>query len=215
MNRKTERSAAATLPAMSENHQNPGPSREQQNNPPQDHSDGEDGTHTPLPSYTNCIPELPGEGHFPVEAYQPDVKSSSNGWPSEPLSQIPTANSDLRNYNSGLDSPSVSSFSTRAGSSINYETHAIPVGDDFIETAPPPAYSEIGDSYLEIEQNGLSSKARILDDGRIDISINQRSRKFSNILLPALNRTLSHRLERRRATVCCPREGLEEQPSIP
>lgn len=126
-----------------------------------------------------------------MEAYQPDVKSSSNGWPSEPLSQIPTANSDLRNYNSGLDSPSVSSFSTRAGSSINYETHAIPVGDDFIETAPPPAYSEIGDSYLEIEQNGLSSKARILDDGRIDISINQRSRKFSNILLPALNRTLS------------------------
>ena len=32
---------------------------------------------------------------------------------------------------------------------------------------------------------------KIIDDGRIDISINQRSRKFSNILLPALNRTLS------------------------
>ncbi|KAK6333509.1 hypothetical protein TWF718_011317 [Orbilia javanica] len=176
---------------MSDNHQNPGPSREQQDNPLQDHSDGEDGTRTPLPSYTDYIPELPGESHFPMEAYQPDVKSSSNGWPSEPLSQVPTATSDLRNYNSGLDSPSVSSLSTRAGSSINFEGHVIPMGDDFIETAPPPAYSEIGESYLEIEQNGLSSKARILDDGRIDISINQRSRKFSNIIMPALNRTLS------------------------
>ncbi|KAK6512045.1 hypothetical protein TWF481_000943 [Arthrobotrys musiformis] len=177
---------------MSNSQQNPGSSREQQNNPPvQDHSDGEEGTHTPLPSYTDYVPELPGESHFPTEAYQPDVKSSSNGWPSEPLSQIPTAHSDLRNYNSGLDSPSVSSISTRAGSSINYEGHSGHLGDDLIETAPPPAYSEIGESYLEIDQNGLSSKARILDDGRIDISINQRSRKFSNILLPALNRTLS------------------------
>ncbi|KAK6526747.1 hypothetical protein TWF281_009950 [Arthrobotrys megalospora] len=176
---------------MSDNLQNPGPSREQQNIPSQDHSDGEDGTHTPLPSYSDHIPELPAEGSFPQETYQPDVKSSSDGWPSEPLSQIPTAHSDLRNYNSGLDSPSVSSFATTAGSSINYGGHTIPVDNDFNETAPPPAYSEIGESYLEIEQNGLSSKARILDDGRIDISINQRSRKFSNILLPALNRTLS------------------------
>ncbi|EGX53914.1 hypothetical protein AOL_s00004g573 [Orbilia oligospora ATCC 24927] len=181
---------------MSDNRQtpnsNPGSSREQQTNTPQDHSDGEDGTRTPLPSYSDYIPELPGESQFfPTEAYQPDVKTSSNGWPSEPLSQIPTAHSDLHNYNTGLDSPTASSLSTRAGSSVNYEGLAVPVSHDFIETAPPPAYSEVGESYLEIDQNGLSSKARILDDGRIDISINQRSRKFSNILLPALNRTLS------------------------
>ncbi|KAF3904161.1 hypothetical protein AA313_de0206202 [Arthrobotrys entomopaga] len=180
---------------MSDNQQNPGPSRRPQD---QDQNHGplvqpQPGTHeddspSELPTYEHHISQLQNEETSAGQSYhQGDVKPSSLGWPSEQLSQIPTARSEIQNYSTGIPSP------TATGSSLSHlSSYHIPVEPDInIETAPPPAYSEIGDSYLEIDQNGLSSKARILDDGRIDISINQRSRRFSTMLLPALTQTLS------------------------
>ncbi|KAF3938145.1 hypothetical protein ABW19_dt0210495 [Dactylella cylindrospora] len=151
----------------------------------------------PPPSYEDHFAELPASEPSTIQSYPPDVKHSSGDWPSEPLSQVPTARSDVRNYNSGLPSPSTDSFSVTPQASLTHtSTHHrfLTEPDASVEAIPPPAYSEVGSSYqnVEIDQNGFQSKARMLDDGRIDISINQRSRNFANILLPALNKTMTH-----------------------
>ncbi|EED18718.1 glucosyl/glucuronosyl transferase, putative [Talaromyces stipitatus ATCC 10500] len=54
--------------------------------------------------------------------------------------------------------------------------------EDYI---PPPAYGEI---YGEIhnEENGLDTSARVTDDGRVNIRINQVNRRLSQIFTPAL-----------------------------
>ncbi|KFX91457.1 hypothetical protein V490_05886 [Pseudogymnoascus sp. VKM F-3557] len=51
---------------------------------------------------------------------------------------------------------------------------------------PPPKYSE-----LEISQDGLDTKARVTDDGRVNITINQKTRRLSELLNPALRNQLS------------------------
>ncbi|KAI9792626.1 MAG: hypothetical protein M1835_007759 [Candelina submexicana] len=59
-----------------------------------------------------------------------------------------------------------------------------------IERAPPPAY---GDSYSQIDlsQNGFDTQASVANDGRVDININQKSRRLSNLLVPALRSQLN------------------------
>ncbi|KAK6350284.1 hypothetical protein TWF696_006516 [Orbilia brochopaga] len=180
----------AQLPASAMTGQRESPERPQEPHQQTHQHTGEDATNAPPPSYEHAPPA--GGPSAASQPSQPDVKTSSDGWPSEPLSQIPTASSDFHNYNmnSGISVPP-SRFSTHRSSHYHIPVVPDPGNDDSI---PPPAYSEIGNSYqnVEIDQNGFTSKARILDDGRIDISINQRSRRFSNMLLPALTQTLSH-----------------------
>ncbi|EWC48658.1 hypothetical protein DRE_01880 [Drechslerella stenobrocha 248] len=162
-----------------------------------EHPDRGEISSSPPPSYE--IEHPAGGASAPAEFAQ-DVKYGSDGWPSEPLSQIPTATSDLHAYNpnSGIVYPSTTSYSSGPASSISHTTsrhhHLSVPNHDHEDAVPPPAYSEVGGSYqnVEIDQNGFQSKARMLDDGRIDISINQRSRRFSNILLPALSQTMTH-----------------------
>lgn len=50
---------------------------------------------------------------------------------------------------------------------------------------PPPAY---GDAYSEIrdEKEGLGTSARVTDDGRVNIRINQFNRRLSQVFTPAL-----------------------------
>ncbi|KAK6612131.1 glycosyltransferase family 28 domain-containing protein [Botrytis cinerea] len=58
------------------------------------------------------------------------------------------------------------------------------------ETAePPPAY---GNKHNEIElsQDGFDTQAKVSDDGRINININQKTRKLSDLLIPALRNQL-------------------------
>ncbi|KAJ6262040.1 Sterol 3-beta-glucosyltransferase [Drechslerella dactyloides] len=155
---------------------------------------GGDAPNAPPPLYNYGGPSgEPSAAPPTAQSHQQDVKTGSDGWPSEPLSQIPTATSDFHQYNpnTGISTPP-SLWSSITHRSSHYH---IPVVSDpgHDESVPPPAYSEVGNSYhgIEIDQNGFSSKARMLDDGRIDISINQRSRRFSNMLLPALSQTLS------------------------
>jgi hypothetical protein len=55
---------------------------------------------------------------------------------------------------------------------------------------PPPAYGNKHDE-LELSQDGFDTKAKVTDDGRVNISINQKTRKLSDLLVPALRSQLS------------------------
>ncbi|KAK3642642.1 hypothetical protein LTR56_010690 [Elasticomyces elasticus] len=59
--------------------------------------------------------------------------------------------------------------------------------DTHEDALPPPAY---GEHYGEMQndQDGFGSQAKVGDDGRVNISIKQTSRKFSSLMVPALRR---------------------------
>ena len=59
-----------------------------------------------------------------------------------------------------------------------------------IEDVPPVPYDGSAYGHLDISQNGMDTGARIATDGRINININQRSRKLTNLLAPALRKQL-------------------------
>lgn len=62
-----------------------------------------------------------------------------------------------------------------------------------IEQQPPPAYS---DEYGEVDfqQDGFDTKAKVANDGRVNIKINQKSRRLSDLLVPALRSQLNTNL---------------------
>lgn len=55
---------------------------------------------------------------------------------------------------------------------------------------PPPAYGDQHDQ-IDVSQDGFDTQAKITDDGRINININQKTRKLSDLLVPALRNQLS------------------------
>jgi hypothetical protein len=55
---------------------------------------------------------------------------------------------------------------------------------------PPPAYGERHDQ-IELSQDGFDTVANITEDGRVNINIEQRGRKLSDLLVPALRKQLS------------------------
>ncbi|KAL8737175.1 MAG: hypothetical protein Q9181_001964 [Wetmoreana brouardii] len=61
--------------------------------------------------------------------------------------------------------------------------------DPLLDHEPPPAFSN---RYGEVDvmQDGFGTNARVADDGRVDININQRSHRLSNLLVPALRSQL-------------------------
>ncbi|KAL9612916.1 MAG: hypothetical protein Q9167_002499 [Letrouitia subvulpina] len=81
------------------------------------------------------------------------------------------------------------------------------VEETSIETAPPPLY---GGNYgqVNLEHGGFDTFAQTANDGRVNISINQRSRRLSDVLAPALRSQLDlqHAGEYR---------PTEEIPSVP
>lgn len=54
----------------------------------------------------------------------------------------------------------------------------------------PPAYGERHDQ-IELSQDGFDTVANITEDGRVNINIEQRGRKLSDLLVPALRKQLS------------------------
>ncbi|MCJ1479192.1 hypothetical protein MMC13_007876 [Lambiella insularis] len=59
-----------------------------------------------------------------------------------------------------------------------------------IEDAPPPAYSETY-GLVDLTQAGLNTRANVANDGRVNINIDQKSQRLSNLLVPALRSQLS------------------------
>jgi UDP:flavonoid glycosyltransferase YjiC (YdhE family) len=55
-----------------------------------------------------------------------------------------------------------------------------------IQDVPPPAYNGADYGQLDISQNGMDTGAQVAEDGRVNIKINQRTCKLSNLLVPAL-----------------------------
>jgi hypothetical protein len=57
-------------------------------------------------------------------------------------------------------------------------------------TEAPPAYGDNHDQ-IELSQDGFDTHAKVTDDGRVNININQKTRKLSDLLVPALRNQLS------------------------
>ncbi|TVY83568.1 Sterol 3-beta-glucosyltransferase UGT80B1, partial [Lachnellula suecica] len=72
-------------------------------------------------------------------------------------------------------------------SSRAHRTHLTVPQDS--ETEAPPAYGDSHDQ-IELSQDGFDTKAKVTDDGRINININQKTRKLSDLLVPALRNQL-------------------------
>lgn len=62
-----------------------------------------------------------------------------------------------------------------------------------LDHVPPPAYNGAQYGQLDISQNGMDTGAKIGKDGRVNIKINARSHKLSDLLVPALRRQLDLR----------------------
>lgn len=61
--------------------------------------------------------------------------------------------------------------------------------DDYLEA--PPAYGDdFGAITNEDNSLGVDTKASLTDDGRVNININQRSRRLTNLLAPALRQQI-------------------------
>ncbi|GAB7364733.1 hypothetical protein MBLNU230_g5532t1 [Neophaeotheca triangularis] len=60
-----------------------------------------------------------------------------------------------------------------------------PETEDSLQDPPLPSYGEIFGS-IEGEEQGLGTKATMADDGRVNIRIDQKSRRLSSLMVPAL-----------------------------
>lgn len=115
----------------------------------------------PPPSYETHIAELAAEDQVSLADLQASEIAKDPYFAD--LSLIPTSHSAFDGYNSGI---TTSITSSSAGPSTVSHSHSFhePEQDAGIDSLPPPAYSEVGGSYqnVEIDQNGFQSKARIL-----------------------------------------------------
>ncbi|KAE8451366.1 hypothetical protein EG329_003995 [Mollisiaceae sp. DMI_Dod_QoI] len=79
----------------------------------------------------------------------------------------------------------------RAEGSSKHNNLQVPniLGSDGTEEAPP-AYGDQHDQ-IDVSQDGFDTQAKVTNDGRINININQKTRKLSDLLVPALRNQLS------------------------
>ncbi|KAK5231431.1 hypothetical protein LTR72_000612 [Exophiala xenobiotica] len=83
-----------------------------------------------------------------------------------------------------------------------------------LEEVPKPAYNAAQYGQLDISQNGFDTSAQISSNGRINIKINQRSKKLTNLLIPALRHQLELQRQKASAEPQIP-EGLGETDGLP
>ncbi|KAK5070166.1 hypothetical protein LTR64_002003 [Lithohypha guttulata] len=60
-----------------------------------------------------------------------------------------------------------------------------------VEDIPPPPYDADSYGHIDINQNGLDTGARVADDGRVNIKINEKGRRVRDILAPMLARQMT------------------------
>ncbi|KAI9648613.1 hypothetical protein NHQ30_003251 [Ciborinia camelliae] len=91
-------------------------------------------------------------------------------------------------YHAGTAGSSANAFSSSARPPSYLDVPDI--GSHYDSAEPPPAYSLKHDE-LEINQDGLDTQAKISDDGRVNININQKNRKLTDLLIPVLQNQLT------------------------
>ncbi|KAK4105397.1 glycosyltransferase family 1 protein [Parathielavia hyrcaniae] len=78
------------------------------------------------------------------------------------------------------------------GSTRHGRTNAVPIDEDFTDAdveVAPPAYGEHHDQ-LQFSQAGFAADAAVTTDGRVNIHINEKNQRLSELLAPALKRQL-------------------------
>ncbi|KAL5314993.1 hypothetical protein ACEPPN_017643 [Leptodophora sp. 'Broadleaf-Isolate-01'] len=90
--------------------------------------------------------------------------------------------------NTHVSTRTVRTHKEKSAKSNNLQVPNILSTDGSVEA--PPAYGEKHDQ-IELSQDGFDTKAKITEDGRINININQKTRKLSDLLVPALRNQLS------------------------
>lgn len=81
---------------------------------------------------------------------------------------------------------------------------------------PPPAYGSESYGSMDINQIGFETQAQIQSDGRVNININQRNSKLSNILVPALRQQLElHKAQTKKVELPVPAALRGEQLPVP
>ncbi|KAF2668161.1 UDP-Glycosyltransferase/glycogen phosphorylase [Microthyrium microscopicum] len=109
-----------------------------------------------------------------------DTKRNATGKSRHPYAseQEPVANSPAS---------SIPSMSDRASHHTITDDHEGGHGEHHDDNqAPPPYTEEIGTIHDDGENGDLGTNASVANDGRVNITINQRSKKLANILAPAL-----------------------------
>lgn len=97
----------------------------------------------------------------------------------EVLKNVPSMSADsYYGYGTGIDERAASRETLS-------RTQTLPPLTGSDDRPPPPAYS---DTLGQVEDNdtGTGTRARVGEDGRVNIRINQRSHKLSGLLVPAL-----------------------------
>ncbi|KAK3310645.1 glycosyltransferase family 1 protein [Chaetomium strumarium] len=78
------------------------------------------------------------------------------------------------------------------GTTRRGRTNAVPIAEELEETnldVPPPAYGEHHDQ-LQFSQAGFAADAAVTADGRVNIHINEKNHRLSELLGPAIRRQL-------------------------
>ncbi|KAL9115831.1 MAG: hypothetical protein Q9227_000199 [Pyrenula ochraceoflavens] len=106
----------------------------------------------------------------------------------------PADNSQLPTYHEANQSTSSVHHSHHSSHHQNRRNAPVPGVDhayhEDLGAVPPPAYDSNTYGKLKISQVGLDTGAKVNDDGRVGIKINQRNHKLSNLLAPALRHQL-------------------------
>ncbi|RMZ75605.1 hypothetical protein DV737_g5216, partial [Chaetothyriales sp. CBS 132003] len=83
-----------------------------------------------------------------------------------------------------------------------------------LEQVPPVPYNGAAYGQLDIDQNGLTTGAHLAKDGRINIKIDQHTKKLSNLLVSGLRKQLELRKAHEAAEPAIP-EGLGDTDGLP
>ncbi|KAG8533815.1 uncharacterized protein KY384_001556 [Bacidia gigantensis] len=147
-------------------------------------------------STTNQPPsEQPATGIPQVVIAQAEAIASSNRTQTDDQSLSQAASGSTQGKNSSSqDDKHVASYDelilkhakdAKSDHRMSETTQEMP-----IEERPPPVFStEYG--QVEFDQDGFGTKAKVASDGRLNIHIHQKSRRLSDLLVPALRSQLN------------------------
>ncbi|RXG50203.1 hypothetical protein VDGE_01069 [Verticillium dahliae] len=80
----------------------------------------------------------------------------------------------------------------QSGTAFSSDSFSLP--DLEAETEAPPAYGELHDQ-IQLSQSGIQAGASVTEDGRVNININQKNRRLTDLLAPTLRQQLAENVD--------------------